>query len=773
VLASGLRPAARRVALLAVLIALPLALGLMRGALPASALSQTYNFVGTVQFFTVPAGVSSITITVLGAGGGGASGAAGGSGAGQVGTFAVTVGASLNVITGGAGASAAGFGGSGGGGSFVYVTNAVTPLIAAGGGGGAGGSGSAGGDGNSTGSGGNGGGGGGTGGSSGSGGGGGGSFNSGGGGGYSRNGGDIGGFAGSGGRSVSNGAAGGSGGAAVGGFGGGGASGFGGGGGGGYSGGGGGGVAAGGGGGGSFNSGTNTSTTAGAGPAQNGQVVLTWAIASTTLLSSNPNPSTVGQQVTFSATIFCNSGFSPAGAVTFTIDGAPGSPVTLVFPSPIATFSTSTLAVGAHPATAAYSGDSNCAPSTSSAITQTVNAAAAGTRLTSTPNPSTLGQSVTFTATVMCAGFTPTGTVTFTVDGAPGTPMTLVNGTATFTTGSLAVGGHSATAAYSGDSNCATSTSSTLTQMVNMAGVGTTLASSANPSAPGQPVTFTATVTCAVTPTGTATFTIDGVPGTAVTLVNGVATFTASSLSPGSHTVSAAYSGDGNCAASTSSTLTQVVGTAGTSVALASSQNPSTHGQAVTFTATVSCTFTPTGTVTFTVDGTAGTPVTPSGGAATFTTSSLTTGSHSVTAAYSGDGNCGSATSSVLTQVVNAAPVQSTDQPVGYGYCYPAANAPPPGAPCTPYTGTGAFQSPGRLSVQYCTAVWQTVAQQQACIAGAVGNVGGFICPFGCGPAPSTTREGTGPSPTGAYCTMPGGARQWVPQGSPAPAGCS
>jgi Bacterial Ig-like domain (group 3) len=363
--------------------------------------------------------------------------------------------------------------------------------------------------------------------------------------------------------------------------------------------------------------------------------------------------------------------------------------------------------------------------------------------------------------------------MTFTIDGTPGNPVTLVNGSATFTTSSLSTGSHSATAAYSGDANCTASTSTTLTQMVTTAGAGTTLTSSANPSAPGQSVTFTAAVTCTgFTPTGMVAFTIDGGTPFVPPFPNGVATFTTSTLSPGSHTITAAYSGDANCAASTSSTLTQVVGTAGTSVALASSQNPSTPGQAVTFTATVTCNFTPTGTVTSTIDGTAGTAATLSGGTATFTISSLTTGSHSVTAAYSGGGNCGPATSTVLTQEVNAAPVQSTEQPVGYGYCYPAANAPPPGAPCTPYTGTGAYQSPGQLSVQYCTAVWQTVAQQQACIAQAVGNVGGFICPFGCGPTPAAGGSPALPSLPGAYCTMPGGARQWVPQ-APEPVGCT
>src|SRR5207302_7181137 len=74
-----------------------------------------------------------------------------------------------------------------------------------------------------------------------------------------------------------------------------------------------------------------------------------------------------------------------------------------------------------------------------------------------------------------------------------------------------------------------------------------------------------------------------------------------------------------------------------TITALASSANPSTQGQAVTFTATVTSPGgTPTGTVTFkdgaNIQGTG----TLAGGQATFTTSALALGQHSITAVYEG-----------------------------------------------------------------------------------------------------------------------------------------
>jgi Bacterial Ig-like domain (group 3) len=72
----------------------------------------------------------------------------------------------------------------------------------------------------------------------------------------------------------------------------------------------------------------------------------------------------------------------------------------------------------------------------------------------------------------------------------------------------------------------------------------------------------------------------------------------------------------------------------------------------VTFTATVSP-GAATGTVTF-VDGTTTLGTAPlSNGIAAFTTSSLSGGTHNITAAYSGDATYGGSTSAALTQVVS------------------------------------------------------------------------------------------------------------------------
>jgi hypothetical protein len=316
--------------------------------------------------------------------------------------------------------------------------------------------------------------------------------------------------------------------------------------------------------------------------------------------------------------------------------------------------------VGNHTITGNYSGDTNFMASTGSdsAAPQVVNRAATTTTVASVPNPSVSGQTVTFTATVGAtapgAG-TPTGTVNFLEGTTTLASSVTLNGSeqATFTTSSLAVGSHTITANYSGDTSFMASTGndSAAPQVVNQAATTTTLASVPNPSVSGQTVTFTATVGATSPGAGTPTGTVNFLEGT-TTLASGVtlngsdqATFTISSLAVGSHTITANYSGDTSFMASTGddSAAPQVVDKASTTTAVDSTPNPSTAGTTVTFTASVTATSpgagTPTGTVNF-LEGTTtlASSVTLNGSdQATFTISSLAAGSHTITANYSGD----------------------------------------------------------------------------------------------------------------------------------------
>jgi len=190
---------------------------------------------------------------------------------------------------------------------------------------------------------------------------------------------------------------------------------------------------------------------------------------------------------------------------------------------------------------------------------------------------------------------------------------------------------------------------------VAKAATKTALTATVNPSAYGQSVTFTATVSSSSgTPTGSVTFKDGTTTLATVALSAGVAKYTTATLAVGTHSITAVYGGSTTFSTSTSAAVSQVVNKATTTTALASSLNPSTHGQSVTFTATVKpqYTGTPAGTVTF-KDGTTtlGT-ITLSAGVAKYTTTALATGKHSISATYNG-GASFTASSATLTQTVN------------------------------------------------------------------------------------------------------------------------
>jgi Glycoside hydrolase family 44/Bacterial Ig-like domain (group 3) len=289
----------------------------------------------------------------------------------------------------------------------------------------------------------------------------------------------------------------------------------------------------------------------------------------TTSLSASSLQLTAGQSVKFTATIAPQSGSgTPSGTVTFS-DGTTSlgsAPVT----SGTATLSTSSLSNGTHAITAAYSGDSNFSASTSPVVTVVVSPPSKITTTTSVTAPTsqlTVGQTLSLNIVVAAHSgtSTPTGSVSI-LDGMTqlGAPS-LTAGAATFTTSTLAVGAHSITVSYSGDSNFASSTSTVLSVVVSAAAkanTSTSVTASSTQIIAGSSVTFAAKVAAGggtATPTGTITFLDSSASLGTATLSGGSAQITLTSLTTGTHSISAAYSGDTNYNPSTSAVTTVTV----------------------------------------------------------------------------------------------------------------------------------------------------------------------------------------------------------------------
>lgn len=372
-----------------------------------------------------------------------------------------------------------------------------------------------------------------------------------------------------------------------------------------------------------------------------------------------------GQPVSFTATVtaVAPGAGTPTGTVLFEVNGANilGNPVPLTPGNPTigssATSPTiSSLTPGTYDVTAIYSGDIDFLPSNES-LNQIVNPASTSTGLVVSPSPDTVGTPVTLTATITPTGSgagLPTGTVDF-YDG-----TTLLGAVAVSTVGgvqqaslsglALAVGTHQLSAVYLGEYDFAGSTSSTVSEVVNVIGTTTTLKSSLNPSTYGLSVTFTATVTPANNtgpgPSGTVTFSDGGSPiGTAPVTASGssfIATLSVSNLPGGANSITASYPGATDYGSSAASALTETVNKATTSI---TAQQATTGG---VLTATLTSTDGAVGpiagqTISFSTGSTfLCTAVTVANGTASCTAPSsddLTVGLEGYTATYAGNGN--------------------------------------------------------------------------------------------------------------------------------------
>jgi hypothetical protein len=279
--------------------------------------------------------------------------------------------------------------------------------------------------------------------------------------------------------------------------------------------------------------------------------------------------------------------------------------------------------------------------------------------------------------------------------GTVGTPLNAgkgPNGCADSGFAGLNAGTYTLNYAYAGTADFAASAAATTAVTIH-SDPTTTTASSSNTNVPVHTnVTFTASTADAYSPAignivfydsataATAVTATDATPsvvpspanavviGTLPLAANGTVTLSLANLTVGTHYIVACFVGDANSSStynfrdSCSDSVPQVITVPPTAplvtqTLIATSVNPASLGQAVSFTATVKTTGAfiqiPTGTVSFTSDGTAiGTATIAADGTAVVTTSTLALGTHAIVATYGGNATMATSTSSTLSEVV-------------------------------------------------------------------------------------------------------------------------
>jgi subtilase family serine protease len=479
---------------------------------------------------------------------------------------------------------------------------------------------------------------------------------------------------------------------------------------------------------------------------------------------------------------------SATGNITLTDSGVPLDGGTFRLNSTSNTEDqTRSLVPGTHVVTAAYSGDASFNPSISSPVAITITKGQTSSALqVSEPVLSAAG-TLTLITQVNARGFgsgqlqgygasAPGGTVTFSSGNS-------ILGTAAFTQNTtypantsdaslamltipasrLAIGSDAIIATYTGDTNYAPSTSNPTTVIITgstqIASV-TTLTLSAAAVAPGAPFTFTATVfpssPTSPQPTGTVTFFSDGQPvGVPWPLSSGTATASSTSLpiTPGTHLITALYSGDANYQSSVSASAPFTVGAANSPSTTTLTITPATvvQGTAVTVAAAISpATPTPTGTLQLILDGNLyGSPAAVTVAVTTLPllTNTLQSGTHVLRVFYSGDSNhqAGTSASATLTILDNvgaftlspattsaaaapgrtSSPVTLTASPTGgfhSAITFSCTGGLPPGAVClfTPSSiiPTGAASATTILTISPAATALQTAQSSQPPVRG-------------------------------------------------------
>ncbi|HEY2017146.1 MAG TPA: Ig-like domain-containing protein, partial [Bryobacteraceae bacterium] len=418
------------------------------------------------------------------------------------------------------------------------------------------------------------------------------------------------------------------------------------------------------------------------------RVMVGKAPTSVALTSNTVQP---GQPVTIRAavTVVSPGSATPGGLLDFSYAGSGLTGCTGVsLVNGAASCTTTFTQPGSYSITAAYCGDGNTLPA-SSTLALSFGKTTSNLYTSISTNTAVFGAPVTVNAQVVGATgqAVPTGTVAFS-DGAvslatvtlgsDGRVSLIVPGSAV---SSLNAGLHAIGAIYSGDANYQPATAAAVSLMVGKAATSVALSSSSPQS--GQAVIIRAAVTIVSpgsgTPAGSVDFSLGGAPiaaCTGVALQNGAAICTVALPQAGDNAIAATYGGDSNTSAS-AATLTVTAGKLAAGISMATPLATPVFGAAVTVTASLQFAgqATPTGTVAFS-DGTtslASVAVAADGRAALVfpsgTLGPLSVGTHSISAVYSGDANYQPATAAALSVTVGkaATAVALTSNPLQSG----------------------------------------------------------------------------------------------------------
>jgi hypothetical protein len=279
------------------------------------------------------------------------------------------------------------------------------------------------------------------------------------------------------------------------------------------------------------------------------------------------------------------------------------TPASLTTPPTLSTTATASSPVGTYPITAAGAAAANYAI-TYVAGTLTVTPASTVTTIAANHPTSVFGEPIVFTARVTAvapgAG-SPTGTVAFRRLFPDGTSVTFgtgpldAGGTAVFVMDHFVPATATLFAVYQGDGNFQSSTSATITHVINPAATTLSVSSGTPVSVAGQPVNFSSFLgvvalgSPVVPPTGTITF-LDTFQGNTTVLstisVGGSGTSPAFTAA-GTHVITAVYSGDGYFQGSTAAAITQtVVAAAAASLRMVPAQSQVFPGQPFSMTVT-------------------------------------------------------------------------------------------------------------------------------------------------------------------------------------------